>query len=234
MNLSDYFGGSNRSKFCKMYIRQFNDRIEISVQRGDPFQRRPTIEDTTIRNLHFRPAGKDIVVLRKAEHVLQCNSSIKRAIPIYRRVFGILLFDVPDYFSDDEIFALAPLEDLGEDALSWGDIDEIESIVFTKYRVDLGTQNAYKTFEADIIITYLRNCGKSLVIRGRLVDATFKIKFRGTKAWRTVKLYAGNAACYTRDSNVFAAERWLMLRRFIIRSGAVVESEVNDETLASD
>jgi hypothetical protein len=233
MDLSDYFGGSNRSKFCKIHIRQMEDRIEISVQRGDPFQRRPTIEDNSIRNLHFRPAGKDVVVFRRSDHVLQCNSSIKRAIPIYQRVLGILLFDDPNYFSDDEIFTLAPLEDLGEDALSWGDIDEIESIVFTKYRVDLGAQNAYETFEADDIIAYLRTCGKPLVIRGRLVDATFKIKFRGTKAWRTVKLYAGNAACYTRDGNAAAAERWLMLRRFIIRSGAVVESEVNDETLAS-
>jgi hypothetical protein len=204
----------------------------VSIQRGDPFQRKQAIEDDSVRNLHFRPAGKDTAIFKHGDHVLQCNSAIRRALPIYQRVFGILLFDDPEYFSDSNVFTLAPLEELGEDALSWGDIDDIEGILFTQYRVDRGGRNAYAIFGADDIIEDLRERGEALTIQGRLIDATFKIKFRGTRAWRTVKLYAGNAACYTRDGNADTAEQWLMLRQFIIRSGAKVEKEVDDKAFA--
>ena len=230
--MSDWFGGNNRSTFCKLSVRHIADRIQLSIQRGDPFQRKQAIEDDSVRNLHFRPAGNDTAMFKHGDHVLQCNSAIRRALPIYQRVFGILLFDDPEYFSDSNVFALAPLEELGEDALSWGDIDDIEGILFTQYRVDRGGRNAYAIFGADDIIEDLRERGEALTIQGRLIDATFKIKFRGTRAWRTVKLYAGNAACYTRDGNADTAEQWLMLRQFIIRSGAKVEKEVDDKALA--
>lgn len=232
INLGDYFGGSNRSTFCKLHVRESDELIEVSIQRGDPFQRKPKIEENQVRNIHYRPAGKDVVVLRKADHVLQCNSSMKRAIRIYQRVFGTLLFDDSNYFADENVYTLAPFEELGEEALSWADFDEIESVVLTKYRVSCGSK-AFETLEAENIVDFLRDNGRSFKFPGRLVDVTFQIKFRGTKSWRTVKLYAGNAACYTRDSNAAAIERWLMLRRFIVRYRVTVGGEGNEQTLAS-
>lgn len=232
-NLGAYFGESNRSKFCKLHVRELSERVEISVQRGDPFQRTQTIEEDSIRHLHFRPAGKDVVVFRKEDYILQCNSAIKRAIPIYQRTFGILLFDDPSYFCNDKLYSLAPLENLGEDALSWGDVDEIEGVVLVRHRVSYGTHNAYETFEADDVVLYWRSQKQPLQFRGKLVDATFKVKFRGVKAWRTVKIYDGNAACYTRDTFSEAAERWLSLRGFIVNHHLKIESKVNDEVLAS-
>ena len=231
--MSSYFGGNNRGKYCKFFVRTRAEQIETSIQRGDPFRREQKIEDDGVRNIHYRPAGKDTVIFNERDHVLQCSSSMKRVVPIYQRVFGILLFDDPEYFTDAPVFTLAPLEELGVDALSWGDIDDIEGIVFTQYRVDRGGRNAYAIFGADDIIEDLRERGESLVIQGRLVDATFKIKFRGTRASRTLKLYAGNAACYTRDENASAAEQWLKLRQFVIRSGAKVEKDFDDAALAS-
>ena len=235
-DISNWLGGNNRSSFCKLSIRKVKGGIEASIQRGEPFERKQTIKGNTIQNLHYRPAGKDTVVFKEEDHVLQCSSSIKRLLPIYQRVFGILLFDDPEYFSDGNRFTLAPLADLGKQALVWGELSTIEAILLTQYRVHRGGRNAYAVIGADDIFADLKDRGEDLKIDGQLIDVTFKIKFRGTKAWRTVKLYSGSGACYTRDSNADIAEQWLKLKAFIKRSGVTVETEVvevDDDTLAS-
>ncbi|KAA5541488.1 hypothetical protein FYK55_18190 [Roseiconus nitratireducens] len=233
-DLSDWLHTNNRSSFCNFSVRTLVDRIQVSIQRGDPFTRKPTIENDAIQNIHYRPAGKDTVVLRLADHMLECNTSIRRALPIYCRVFGTMFFGDPEYFSESKIVSLAFLEEYGEEAVSWGDVDEIEQIYFVEYQVDLGgDQNATMTYRADDILADLATRDKKLHFEGRLKDATFKVKFRGTHPLRTVKVYDGNATCYTRDANATFAEQWLKLRNFIIESNAKVGVEVDDKALAS-
>lgn len=233
--ISNWLGGNNRSSFCNLSVRKVEGGIEASILRGEPFERKQTIKGNSVKNLHYRPAKKDTVIFKDDDHVLQCSSEIKRLLPIYRRVFGILLFDDAGYFSDGDVFTLAPLADLGTDALVWGSSKEIEAILLTQYRVNRGGRNAYAVIGADDIIADLKDRQEDLNIDGQLVDVTFKIKFRRTKRWRTVKLYSGSGACYTRDSNAEIAEQWLKLNAFIKRPGVAVESEVvvNDDTLAS-
>ncbi len=53
-----------------------------------------------------------------SEEVLMLSSSLKSTYPMYCRIFGHLLFDDPEYFGIFSRYTLAPLSELGEDALS--------------------------------------------------------------------------------------------------------------------
>jgi hypothetical protein len=230
-NVGDWLGENNRSRFCQISHRIVDTKIEFSIQRGDPFTRKQAIADESIQNIHFRPAGKDKVIFLMEEKMLQINSPIKRAIPIYQRVFGKLLFDDAEYFSDTNIISLRPLEELGANALLFGDMTQIEEVLFVEYCVDLGgDQGATITYKARNIIVDMQQRGRELEFEGRLISATFRIRYRGSRELRTLKLYDGNATCYTRDRNAHIAEQWMRLRKFIVETQAKPESEATVES----
>ena len=131
---------------------------------------------------------------------------------------------------------LAPLSELGEDALSPGEIDAIEEIVLLNYRVRLGGPfNSYIIHGADDYFADLKWRGGSFQAEGSLDRATFRIKYRHVKARRTLSLYTGNSSAYTRDENARHVEQWLQLRRFVMKTGARAAKGVtkDDQAVAS-
>ncbi len=230
LDVGSWLDENNRSKFCKIAYRITETGIEFSIQRGEPFTRKPTVEDASIRSIHYRPAGKDTVILQSEDHQLMINTPVKRALPIYQRVMGKLLFNNPDYFSDTNIVSLRPLEDSMEDALFIDDMRDIEEVLFVEYCVDLGGDfDATMIYKASNVIEDLKSRQKALKFEGALVSATFRIRYRGSRVSRTLKLYAGNATCYTRDANAPIAEEWMRLRNFIIQTQAKVAGETEAE-----
>ncbi len=146
---------------------------------------------------------------------------LKSAYPIYCRIFSKLLYDDPIHFGLVTRYTLAPLSELGEDALSPGEIDAIEEIVLLNYRVRLGGPfNSYIIHGADDYFADLKWRGGSFQAEGSLDRATFRIKYRHVKAPRTLTLYAGSSSSYTRDENAHYAEQWMVLRDFVMKTGA--------------
>jgi hypothetical protein len=147
-----------------------------------------------------------------------------------------LLYDNPDHFGLVTRYTLAPLSELGEDALSPGEIDAIEEIVLLNYRVRLGGPfNSYIIHGADDYFADLKWRGGSFQTEGSLDRATFRIKYRHVKAPRTLTLYAGSSSSYTRDENAHYAEQWMVLRDFVMKTGARAAKGVNkdDQAVAS-
>ncbi|TWT74807.1 hypothetical protein [Allorhodopirellula solitaria] len=234
-DIGSWLSENNRTPFCNLAYRETDDGFEFSIQRGDPFTRKSTIERNSIGNVHFRPAGKDKVIFKLEDVMVMINTPIRRAIAVYQRVFGNLLYGDPEFFTDSNIISTRALEELGEGALSCRDVDGIDEVLFVEYLVDLGgDQDATVTYKANDIITDMKQRNRKLDFEGRLISATFRIRYRGSRYWRTLKLYDGNATCYTRDANARHAEQWMRLRNFIQVTNANAESdvEVNDETLA--
>ena len=146
------------------------------------------------------------------------------------------MFDDPEYFGIFSRYTLAPLSELGEDALSPGEIDAIEEIVLLNYRVLLGGPfNRYIIHGADDFFADLKWRGGTFQAEGPLDRATFRIKYRHVKARRTLSLYTGNSSAYTRDENARHVEQWLQLRRFVMKTGARAAKGVNtdDQAVAS-
>ena len=230
----DWFSRRNRSRNAKLFVRHVGRQIHCSLRRGDPFRRELTMTADGVEYLHFRPAKHDTIVFDLDEHELRINTPMKSALAIYCRVFGTLLFDDPEHFHDVPIHTLAPLAELGEDALSPGDDERIENITLTQIRVDRGgPYNAYAILGADDYFADLKHRNERFFIEHELIDATFRVKYRGVRTPRMIKLYVGNAAAYTRDENADAAEKWLLLRRFIMKSGARGGKGQDDKAVAS-
>ena len=128
------------------------------------------------------------------------------------------------------------MSELGEDALSPGEIDAIEEIVLLNYRVWLdGPFNRYVIHGADDFFADLKWRGGTFQAEGPLDRATFRIKYRHVKARRTLSLYTGNSSSYTRDEYSRHIEDWLLLRRFVMKTGARAAKGVNkdDQAVAS-
>jgi hypothetical protein len=232
----DWFAKHNRGRKLFMTPRIVDDEIQISIRRGDPFSRKLTIDDDGIDTITFREARKDFMVYCLSDEVLMLNSNLKSTYPIYCRIFGKLLFDDPNYFGIFTRYTLAPLSELGEDALSPGEIDAIEEIVLLNYRVRLGGPfNRYVIHGADDFFADLKWRGGVFQSEGPLDRATFRIKYRHVKARRTLTLYAGNSSSYTRDENAHYAEQWMWLRKFVMKTGARAAKGVNkdDQAVAS-
>jgi hypothetical protein len=232
----DWFAKHNRGRKLFMTPRIFDNEIQISIRRGDPFSRKSTIDDDGIDTITFREARKDSMVYCLNDEVLMLNSSLKSAYPIYCRIFSKLLYDDPDHFGLVTRYTLAPLSELGEDALSPGEIDAIEEIVLLNYRVRLGGPfNSYIIHGADDYFADLKWRGGSFQAEGSLDRATFRIKYRHVKAPRTLTLYAGSSSSYTRDENAHYAEQWMVLRDFVMKTGARAAKGVNkdDQAVAS-
>jgi hypothetical protein len=229
----DWFSHNNRGRSVKLFRRNVGHEIHFSLRRGDPFRRELAITADGVENVHFRPAKHDTIIFDLVDRELRINTPIKQAYAVYCRVFGALLFDDPEHFHDVSIHTLAPLAELGEDALSPGEDNRIEKIALTQIRVDLGgPYNAYAIFGADDYFADLKHRNQEFFMEHKLVDATFRIKYSGVRVPRMMKFYAGNAAAYTRDENADAAEQWLLLRRFIARAEARGEKGQDDKALA--
>lgn len=54
----DWFAKNNRGRKLFMTPRIVNNEIQISIRRGDPFKRKPTIDDDGMDTLTFREARK--------------------------------------------------------------------------------------------------------------------------------------------------------------------------------
>ncbi len=91
----DWFAKNNRGRKVFMTPRIVDDEIQIAIRRGDPFNRKPTIDDDGMDTVTFREAKKDSMIYDLSEEVLMLNSSLKSSYPIYSRIFGKLLFDDP-------------------------------------------------------------------------------------------------------------------------------------------
>ncbi len=232
----DWFAKHNRGRKLFMTPRVLDNEIQISVRRGDPFSRKSTIDDDGIDTITFREARKDSMVYCLDDEVLMLNSSLKSAYPIYCRIFSQLLYDDPYHFGLSTRYTLAPLSDLGEEALSPGDIDAIEEIVLLNYRVRMGGPfNRYIIHGADDFFADLKWRGGTFQAEGPLDRATFRIKYRHVKARRTLTLYAGSSSSYTRDENAHHVEQWMLLRNFVMKTGARAAKGVNtdDQAVAS-
>ena len=75
---SDWFAEHNRGRKLFMTPRVVDNEIQISIRRGDPFSRKPTVDEVGIDTITFREARKDAMVFCQNDEVLMLNSSQER------------------------------------------------------------------------------------------------------------------------------------------------------------
>lgn len=205
-----------RGRTCKLFIFQRDDGVSFLVRRGDPYKREGAIEKTKTTSVYYRPEKYDVLKYDETLGELSINAEgNKKLVEHYRALIGELLFDDDKRFPGTAKFTLDPLHEDGAASLVCTDVDGIDSVVLKEIQILRG--GAYGEVEirrAKDLFAAFADRGRELP-KGRIVKASFLVKFTNTKAPRTVTIRPNNIASYTRNEDTAPVEEWLTKRRFI-------------------
>ncbi|TWT71557.1 hypothetical protein Pan14r_38670 [Crateriforma conspicua] len=217
-DISAWMSDHNRSDKVQLLFKELPDQIVATIRRGDPVRRIETIDRRGVRSVHLRPAAKDTVILCRSENVMLINSQLVKAREVYRRCIGELMFGNPDHFSAFNRFTFKPLIEDRQAVIVADPANGIESVRLTEIRSHPdGSQAAYVQLGADNLFTDATERGYDLTLDSTLASIKLNFGFRNDRRTRAIKLYAGNAACYTRDHLSELIEGWLENRGFLIK-----------------
>lgn len=230
LELGDWFGQRRRGSVCRVFLFPSKDEVHMLIRHGETIKREETIEDAglgksntevreskaSLSSICFRPLRYDVVVYDMLIGELRINAKLKGEKKIYCQKIGEHMFGDPDCFPGVDKYTLEPLRELGEDALSCGDIEGIVWIKLVEVAFYWGGK--YQEIEnrkaADFFAAAeLRDA--RIPDAPRLTKATFRIKFDSQTTPRSIRISPANVAQFARDDDAVLIERWLQLRGFV-------------------
>lgn len=211
--------GMRRGRGCDVLLFERLDGVWFLVRRGDACRRGGAIERGAFQSVVARHPGPcDVLKYDWAQGELAISvegHGGKRLVALYRELFGELLFDDKARFPEGEVkYTLEPLSTMGEESLICSDVEGIDDVTLTEVKVlQGGAHGGAECYRARNVFKSLRARRRELP-KGRIVRASFLVRFADAKTPRTVTIRLRNIACYTRDSDAEVVERWLIKRGF--------------------
>jgi hypothetical protein len=205
-----------RGRTCKLFLFARPDGVWFLVRRGDPYKREGAIDKAQTTSVYYRPEKYDVLKYDEALGELSINAEgNKKLAEHYRELVGMLLFEDKKHFPDTAKFTLDPLQQVGADSLICSDVEGIDSVTLKEvqayYGGAFGESTTYKA--SDLFAAWADKDREAP--KGRLVKASFLVKFTGHKTPRTVTIRPSNIASYTRNEDATLVEQWLALRGFV-------------------
>lgn len=178
------------------------------IRRGDVCKRLPTVEGERVTVRHFRPARDLVAAYCPQRDELRLHGRSAREKQLIREVIGWRLFGDLRRFEARRAFTLEPLRALGPDALEAPGGSGIERVELRGLEVhrEEEVQRVEKTDEHGAMV--------AVPEEGRLMRASFLIRFRGQRRARPVHVCAGNQLRMSRYCDATAVHRWLTERGF--------------------
>jgi hypothetical protein len=205
-----------RGRTCKLFVFPRTDGVWFLVRRGDPYKREGAIEKAKTTSVYYRPEKYDVLKYDEGLGELAINAEgNKKLAEHYRELVGVLLFDDAKHFPDTAKFTLEPLQEAGAESLVCSDVEGIDSVVLKELQVYWGGAYGESTTHKakDLFAAWAAH--ERSVPKGRLVKASFLVRFTGQKTARTVTIRPSNIASYTRNEDATLVEQWLALRGFV-------------------
>lgn len=194
------------------YRRQ--DGVWFLVRHGGVFRREGAIRDGESSSVFFRPEEHDILVYNDVLGELRINARSKGERKLYREAFGHHLFGNRDHFPDTgRKYTLDPLRE-GPESIVCSDVEGMEWVRLVEVSYQLGA--LVRIEQADDLFSVLADSNRTIYPKARIVGARFRVKFRNSRAPRTVALRIPNVARFTRDEDGSLIEVWLDRRRFAL------------------
>lgn len=212
----DWFDKKKRGRHSKVFAFERADATWFLVRHGQPMDRRGIIKGGTSTSSFERPEKYDVVSYVHERDELNIHAQTKGEKQLYCVEFGRYLFDDPDYFPDTGKYTLEPLITDGEDSMACDDIDGIESITLREVRLFYGgaePEAVTRRAPKGDLFAVLRARGQEL--RKLPFQASFLVKFAGSKNPRTVAIKPPNVATYQREADEDVVCRWLKARGFL-------------------
>jgi len=220
-DLNEYFVRKRRGRTARVFVHAKHDFVWFLVRHGEPFAREAVIEGDESKSAYFRPEKFDVLVYNPRVGEMRMHAESRGVKELYRTAFGLHVFGDPNYFSGKSKFTLEPLRTDGRDSLVCADVEGIEWVKLKEYHIHWGgAHGEIETRKADDIYAALEARERDFPKGGRLLRASFLIKFADAKQPRTVTLCTGNRAQYKRDDDAEILEAWLTARGFITNGRA--------------
>jgi hypothetical protein len=219
-SLDDWFESRLRGRGTRVIMCDRCDGVWFLVRHGEPFKREESIEGLEASSVCYRPLKYDVLVYQPALGELRVNARSKGEKELYRLTFGKHLFGHEDFFPGTEKYTLAPLREDGAAALRCADVAGIDWVKLSEVQFFYGGHLAEILIrKSDNVFASLQARGQEFPGGGRILRATFRIKFTDCKVSRSVVIRPSNIAQYMRDDDSELVEAWLAARGFIIHSG---------------
>jgi hypothetical protein len=218
-DLDDWFEEKKRGRGSRIIMCQKDDGVWFLVRHGEPFKREESIDGIKASSVYFRPLKYDVLVYSPQIGELRINARSKGEKELYRTKFGKHLFGDDEIFPGTEKYTLDPLREMGEISLSLADIEGIDWIKLREVQFFFaGNPWEVVTRKSEEIFALLTSRKKSFPEGGRIIRATFQVKFSDAKTPRSVVIKPSNIAQFTRDDDSVLVEQWLEARGFIIKA----------------
>ncbi|MCK6481658.1 MAG: hypothetical protein L6R43_16400 [Planctomycetes bacterium] len=190
------------------------DGIWFLVRHGGTFRREGALRDGEPSSVFYRPEVYDVVVYEPNFGELRVNAASKGERDLYRTKFGLHLFGREDHFPDTgKKYTLEPLK-AGRDAIVCTDVRGMEWVRLVEVRYSWG--NEVEIRQAEDLYANLEDRNRTMPAHARIVGARFRVKFRDSRAPRSVSLRVPNVARFTRDEDGALVEAWLQARGFTL------------------
>jgi hypothetical protein len=215
--LDDWFEQHKRGRGCRVFLFRQDKKVWILIRHGLPMRREASHqEDGKSTTEFYRPQQHDVLIYDVPTDELGVHANTKGEIKLYLACFGRLVFGDEEYFPPADKFSLDPLIDDGAKSLLCEDVDGLDEIRLIEYRRYWG--GAFKEIEirkATDIFAALAERKLELGSKGRLVGATFKVKFTDSPKERSVTIRPPGNAKYERNEDSALIDVWLAKRGFI-------------------
>jgi len=213
--LDEYFDKKKRGRHSRVFVYPKEDGIWFLVRHGEPMDRRGVIKDGESEAVFFRPEKYDVVVYDQALDELRVNARNKGEKELYRKQIGQHMFGDEGYFADAARYTLDPLIEDGVDALVCSDVPGLEYVLLKEVHYFRG--GAQKEVEIrkakDLFAAYAEK--DRPLPGGRMMKASFEVRFSDAKASRTLAVRLPRTAQYTRDDDSACLDTWLIKRGFV-------------------
>lgn len=232
--MDTWFEKKKRGSGCRVFIYPRDGECWFMVRHGEPYRREGSLENGEPSSVFYRPQQHDVLIYDTAGGELRIHAGSQGERELYRKNFGLFVFDDENYLPGDGKYTLQPLIADGTAALNCLDVDGIEWVKLREIEfqwLGSGRGNTEREIrKANDLFAAFGTRDFRFKEGHDLKRAVFQVKFADAKRPRSVTIAPTNRAKYERDDDASFLEAWLKKRGFILEKhedendGAVGES----------
>jgi hypothetical protein len=232
--MDEWFEKKKRGGGCRVFIYPREGECWFLVRHGEPCRREGSLEQGKPGSVFYRPQQHDVLIYNSEVGELRIHAGTQGERELYRKTFGLFVFEDENFLPGDGKYTLQPLITDGVKALNCLDVEGIEGVKLREVEfqwLGSGRGNTEREIRKANDLFAAFNTREFKFTDGHdLKRAVFQVKFADAKRPRSVTISPSNRDKYERDDDGSFLEAWLKKRGFIIEQhehpsdGAVEES----------
>ena len=206
--MAPWFEAKNRSRACEIHVYEEKGEIKFQITHGRPYRTDGTIDKKLHRSrVAYRPQKHDSVIYDNRMRVLKVNAQTAAEKDLYREKFGKVLFDDAAYFPEGDIYTLEPLRH-GKAALKL--VPGVDSVRLGEVWITIDDDQRFTQISKGYnLFESIAKHGKPNLQEGRIVRASFLMKYESGGRPRKLELRPPNVAILDRDRDGAVAEAFM-------------------------